>query len=127
MPAYHLFHAYTDEEIGHYKIPNAVWLYLEDSFLYLKGFAPLKMAQNTSHRRLFKPKTRRQYTFELKSEELTVVYTGEINSGMWEGHIREDQVLEGYIETSSPHALLPLFAGIHIIEEDFRRIENIPG
>lgn len=127
MPAYHLVNAHTDEEIGHYEIPNVVWLYLEDSFLYLKGYAPLKMAQNTSHRKLFKPQTRRQYTFELTSPELQIVYKGEVDPAMWAGSILKDQIFEGSIHSSDPDALLPLFAGLHIIEEDFRRIENTTG
>ena len=124
MPTYRLVHAHTDEEIGHYEIPNVVWLYLEDSFLYLKSYTPLKMAQNTSHRKLFKSQTRKQYTFELTSQELQIVYKGEVSPAMWPGSILEDQVFEGTIHSSSPDALLPLFAGLHIIEENFRRIEN---
>ena len=126
-PSYKLIYQYTGEEIGYYKIPNAVWLYLEDSFIYLSNLSPLKMAQNTSHRKLFKSQTLRQYTFELTNNELKVIYSGEMIPNVRVNHVDEKQVFEGSIQSTRATDLLPIFAGIHIIEEDFRRIEQNLG
>ncbi len=122
---YHIFNQYTGELIAHYKINS---LGLKDDVtgnLFLANGYSYHYSEIHDHRKITKPKTWGLYRFDMTSEKHSISYYGRMTPNSFRG-INPAQVFEGEIQSTEDSFLFPIVAGIFIIEEKFRLLEQQP-
>ncbi|MEO6232245.1 MAG: hypothetical protein ABJB11_00550 [Ferruginibacter sp.] len=121
---YTFYNQYTGETLGCFEIPNG---YVGEAAMYLSNGETYQWRENNDHKHMMKPATWSIYGFDLFSKDHNVFYHGKMTPDLVTNYINPDQIFEGEIKSTNEQLYLPLFAGIYIMEEKFKRIEKDPG
>jgi len=124
---YTFLNQYTRELLGHFEIPNGVYLGEMNSKLHLLDGPTYQWTQNYSQERPFRSRASNIYSFDLVSKEHNIVYYGKMTPDIAVNYINPDQVFDGEIQSTDESLLLPILIGIYIMEEKFRRKEQDLG
>lgn len=119
-----LYDQYTQQLIGQFSIPDSLSLKHSKCFMYLLPNIAYEWEQDSEHKRIQKKDTWDLYRFNLLSVHHKIVYYGRIIPNLSSGYLNPDQHFRGEIQTTNDSLLLPIFAGISIMEQGFRRIEQ---
>jgi len=111
---HHIYYHTTNEYFGTFDFPdwqrpgkdNCIIRFVDNSVYFFQ--------EDNSHRRLFKPKTWREYHFEMHNYDGDfITYSGSQS--------------EGIIQASSPSKLVPIACGIFAIDESIRTFNESAG
>lgn len=112
--SYDLFDHRTGSYMGSFKFSNN----LKKCTLTLEAGSIFHFHKDSSGKVFYRPSTWNKFRHEMNSEKDMIVYSGRSS---------DLDIYEGTIETTNETLLLPMLAGIYIIEERLRMLREFSG
>jgi hypothetical protein len=121
---YRIIEQNTGQVLDEMNIPNSSpFIEIDNAFILANGesFAWTKSMKDYA---IFKKSTWNRYRFNLFSEADYFVFNGVMEPNNQAEYLNPDQVFKGEIHSKVGVKILPILAGIYLMEESFRRIED---